>query len=96
MADFCKQCSILTFGKDFGDLANITTPEDWSQGKAAIVLCEGCGAIQVDPEGCCVSDCSDKHKDKPKPIVPIMPDPDAGKTEQQLLDEIFPRRPIKP
>lgn len=51
MADFCKQCSIETFGSDFKDLANITTPEEYKQGLAALVLCEGCGFIYVDPEG---------------------------------------------
>ena len=58
MADFCRQCSIRIFGEDYHDLAKITTPEDWTQGKSAVVLCEGCGPIQVDPEGNCISkDC---------------------------------------
>ena len=62
MADFCKQCSIELFGKDFGDLANITTSEQWEDEVVAVVLCEGCGVIQVDPEGRCVSpDCLKKH-----------------------------------
>ena len=51
MADFCKQCSINNFGEDFKDLAGITKPEDWAKGLAAVVLCEDCGVIQVDPEG---------------------------------------------
>lgn len=58
MADFCRQCSIETFGKDYRELAGITTQKDWEQAKASIVICEGCGIIQVDPEGNCVSkDC---------------------------------------
>lgn len=62
MADFCKQCSITEFGEDFGDMANITTAEDEAQNRYALVLCEGCGAIQVDREGRCVSpDCHEKH-----------------------------------
>ena len=56
MADFCKQCSIEHFGEDFGDLKGCTTKEDWAKGLAAIVICEGCGIIQVDPEGSCISD----------------------------------------
>lgn len=61
MADFCKQCSIDTFGKDFGDLAGITKQEDWEHNHlAAVVICEGCGVIQVDPEGNCVSPDCDK------------------------------------
>lgn len=58
MADFCKQCSIDLFGKDFQELAKITTEKDWKEGKACGVICEGCGMIQVDPDGNCVSnDC---------------------------------------
>lgn len=62
MADFCKQCSLMNFGEDFGDLAGITKPEDQADNRYALVLCEGCGAIQVDVEGVCVSyDCLEKH-----------------------------------
>jgi len=57
MADFCKQCSIDVFGKDFGELAGQTTQENWDKGLAASDICEGCGPIQVDPEGNCVSNC---------------------------------------
>lgn len=58
MADFCKACSEDLFGKDFKELAGLTTQEEWDNGKAAITICEGCGWIQVDPEGVCVSkDC---------------------------------------
>ncbi len=61
MADFCKQCSYDTFGKDFGDLAELTQLENWLQGLAQCHICEGCGPIQVDPEGNCVSeDCIKK------------------------------------
>lgn len=60
MADFCKQCSIEIFGKDFGELAGLTTVEDWANGKAVVALCEDCGPIQVDPDGNCITDC-DKH-----------------------------------
>jgi hypothetical protein len=60
MADFCQQCSIDLFGKDFEDMKGATTQEDWDKGLAAICLCEGCGYIQVDPDGKCTTDC-DKH-----------------------------------
>jgi len=56
VADFCKQCSIDLFGDDFKDLAGITDPDQWSKGKAATVICEGCGPIQIDPDGNCVSE----------------------------------------
>jgi hypothetical protein len=61
MADFCLQCSDELFGKDFEELAGLTTPEAWAEGKAAVVLCEGCGPIQVDPGGRCVSVDCPKH-----------------------------------
>lgn len=56
MADYCKQCAeYWGFEPDF---KGATTTEMWKKGYAAVVLCEGCGAIQVDPEGSCVStDC---------------------------------------
>lgn len=62
MADFCSQCSLKMFDRDFHELAGVTSPEAWAQGKAAVVICEGCGPVQVDPEGRCVSDdCPNKH-----------------------------------
>jgi hypothetical protein len=58
MADFCKSCSIEYFGKDLRDLAGITRKSAEQEGLAAIVICEGCGVIQVDHEGNCIStDC---------------------------------------
>lgn len=58
MAEFCKACSIRIFGTDYKELAGITDPAEWQQGRAASALCEGCGPIQVDPDGNCVSaDC---------------------------------------
>ena len=65
MADFCLECSINTFGKDFKDLANITSQKDWDKGLAQVVFCEGCGVIQVDPDGNCVSsDCMESAQSK--------------------------------
>lgn len=62
MADFCKQCSITNFGADYEDLAGLSKPEDTAAGLYPIVLCEGCGPIQVDHEGRCVSnDCLEDH-----------------------------------
>lgn len=58
MADFCKACSIEHFGIDYKELAGLTTKDDWLAGRAVVVICEGCGAIQVDPQGNCVTfDC---------------------------------------
>ena len=59
MAEFCLQCA-----EKFGfpnDFEGLTSPEEWSKGRAAIVLCEECGPIQVDPDGRCVVDCRLHH-----------------------------------
>lgn len=67
MADFCRQCSEELFGKDFEDFKGATTAEDWSRNEAAVVLCEGCGPIQVDPDGSCISaDCTLKGHTSPE------------------------------
>lgn len=53
MADFCKACSEELFGRDLGELAGLARPP-----ATAAVLCEGCGPIQVNARGRCVSpDC---------------------------------------
>lgn len=63
MADFCKQCSIDIFGEDHKDLAGIADPDRVAKGYYPVVVCEGCGIVQVDHEGKCVSgDCLKKHK----------------------------------
>lgn len=62
MADFCMQCSLELFQIDFGDLAGMSTREDTYKGLFCFALCEGCGPIQVDHEGRCVSpDCTEFH-----------------------------------
>lgn len=67
MSDFCRQCSIHIFGQDGRDLAGITTASEWREGRARTVLCEGCGPIQVDPDGRCVSaDCDKQHGANPE------------------------------
>lgn len=62
MADFCMQCSLDTFGEDSQDLVGITSPESNARKRWAIALCEGCGSIQVDHLGQCISnDCLKEH-----------------------------------
>lgn len=69
MADFCKQCLLEEFGFDAGDLAGITTPEEAADNRFAVVLCESCGAIQVAPDGTCVSfDCDKDGHETSTPI----------------------------
>lgn len=61
MADFCRACSIEHFGKDFGDFAGLRTPEGIADDRWPLVICEGCGFIQVDDAGNCITpDCSCK------------------------------------
>jgi len=55
MADFCKACSIAVFGEDSGDLRGLSTPEGVAKGLYALAIFEGCGYIQVDVDGNCVS-----------------------------------------
>lgn len=63
MADYCKDCSTNIFGKDYGELAGISTEEQTRNGLYPVVICEGCGIVQVDHTGKCVStDCAEpKH-----------------------------------
>lgn len=57
MANYCKQCSKELFGLP-SDFKGITKP---NTDKFAVVLCEGCGSIQVDSDGKCISeDCEKK------------------------------------
>ena len=63
MADFCNQCC-REMGFQEGDLAGLITAEDHANGWfSGVVLCEGCGPIQVDHLGNCVSvDCLGDHR----------------------------------
>lgn len=78
MADFCVQCSIEMFGvgsdqsaiqldsklidQRHGDLSGLSTEEHTRQRLYCVALCEGCGFIQVDHTGRCVSpDCLFQH-----------------------------------
>ena len=71
MAEFCEACSKEHFGPDFpNDFKGLTTEESWKEGKAAVVICEGCGPIQVDPKGRCISeDCLEAGKKGHGPAV---------------------------
>lgn len=64
MADFCAQCTDELFGPDVdNDLSGIITEQDTAGGfVSSVVICEGCGPIQVDHLGKCVSpDCLGNH-----------------------------------
>lgn len=58
MADFCRACATEIFGEYNGDMNGVTSEKDWQEGRAGVTICEGCGLIQVDPEGnCATKDC---------------------------------------
>lgn len=63
MADFCLQCALDMWGPDIpNDFIGLSTEKDTENGLYCVVLCEGCGAIQVDHTGKCISeDCIEKH-----------------------------------
>lgn len=63
MAEFCNQCE-----PDYKDFYSPKHRENEEKlGLYRIVICEGCGPIQVDWQGNCVSvDCLEKHN-TPKP-----------------------------
>jgi hypothetical protein len=68
MADFCAQCAEDLFGDGHSsDFAGLSTAQETAAGLYHVVLCEGCGPIQVDHTGRCVSiDCIEQHG-KPLP-----------------------------
>lgn len=51
MADYCRDCSIAMFGRDFRDMAQLLPSEAYKDGTGALVLCECCGPIVVDING---------------------------------------------
>ena len=64
MADYCYQCTekLIGISGDKNDLKGLSTPADTAKGIAPVVLCEGCGPIQVNHLGVCISkDCFEKH-----------------------------------
>ena len=68
MAAFCQQCSLEYFGKDFGEMKGLITKKSFEEGFVAIELCEGCGAIEVDHNGRCVSKDCPKHGKKKRDV----------------------------
>ena len=62
MADFCKQCSLEIFGEDYGELAGLQSIDDANNSLYPVVMCEGCGVIQVTADGTCISDCLRHHR----------------------------------
>lgn len=61
MADFCMRCCIDLYFGPRSDLDGLSTAEDTANGLYPVVLCEGCGPIQVDHLGRCIGGCDEGH-----------------------------------
>lgn len=66
MAEFCAQCA-KELGFD-GDFVGLTREEDWEKGMGVLVICEGCGPIQVTPDGYCIGGCANPSHEPIKPL----------------------------
>ena len=58
MADYCWQCTEKWIGLDGKDNDMRGLCDEWH---VVPVLCEGCGAVDVDHEGRCQGGCLEKH-----------------------------------
>ena len=61
MADFCKACSLETFGEDFGDLAGLVSAQEDREGFVGCGICEGCGSFAFHHDGSCADCFCEKH-----------------------------------
>jgi len=77
MASFCKQCSEELFGYDAEDfVSEKLTKEMFEAGEIFLSICEGCGFIETNHLGECVShDCEKHGKDNiiKFPLITIEP-----------------------
>lgn len=66
MSDYCRQCSLDIMGvENYSDMTGLSTADDTANGLYSFGICEGCGYIQVDHEGSCVSpDCLENGHQK--------------------------------
>ena len=74
MSEFCRQCTVKHLGLDgdLNDFKGLSTPADTERTLYPLALCEGCGAIQVDHTGKCVStDCLEGHGNCPLTVCVI-------------------------
>ena len=61
MAEYCSACSKDIFKRDGRDFSGLTSDGEFNRGLACVVICEGCGVIQVDPKGRCLTACSRRN-----------------------------------
>lgn len=73
MADFCKQCSEEYFGYDAKDFVSESLTESMfiNEGKILLSICEGCGYIETNHLGECVSLDCEKHGEENKVKFPV-------------------------
>lgn len=88
MADFCRQCSIDMFGGDCGDLSGLLDKYGDDKTKwLASVICEGCGFVQVNHLGECVSeDCLEHGHPGYELISPFIPPEESSNDVQRETD----------
>lgn len=91
MADFCRACSLELFNEYLGDMDYDSDPEsegfvpedEWKNYLIGSQLCEGCGPIEIDAEGYCLSpDCRKQWQ----PGHGIKPD--ALRIQKDLLSQL--------
>lgn len=93
MAEFCRQCSMEIFNEDFQELAGLSTAEDTANGLYASVICEGCGPIQVDHLGSCVTtDCLCKGHVTPTPGCDCAEENSSSPPHEPFLSNITKNR----
>jgi hypothetical protein len=66
MADFCLQCSLEMFGKDFEELKGLGNGKTLEPEYGWPAICEGCGMTLVDDAGVCLGKCLKNHDIQPK------------------------------
>jgi hypothetical protein len=63
MADYCKECSIFWFSKDFKNFKKTPNSPQPKKGWGYLVLCECCGNIIVDRYGRMINSETKKRDD---------------------------------
>lgn len=73
MADYCQQCSVDLFGKDFRELAGLGRGKKLDAGMGWTAMCEWCGLTLVDDEGRCIAPQCTRHGSEDAKSRPTAP-----------------------
>jgi hypothetical protein len=88
MADFCRDCSLEMFDKDFRDLACLGDGSKLQPGMGWHCICEGCGFILVDDDGVCIDGRCIRHGWAHIKYADTIPD-ELAKIEKAFLKKLF-------